>query len=35
VDTAMGKPKGYDTVRNCPIGFKNYKLNYFNEAFTS
>lgn len=31
----MGKPKGYDTVRNVNPGYKNYKLHYFTEAFTS
>jgi dolichyl-diphosphooligosaccharide--protein glycosyltransferase len=35
VDTAQGKPKGFDTVRNYMIGYKNYKLHYFTEAFTS
>lgn len=35
VDTAQGKPKGFDTVRNYNPGFKNYKLNFFSEAFTS
>ncbi len=35
VDTAMGKAKGYDTVRNANPGYKNYKLHYFTEAFTS
>jgi hypothetical protein len=31
----MGKAKGYDTVRNANPGYKNYKLHYFTEAFTS
>lgn len=31
----MGKPKGYDTNRQANPGFKNYKLHYFTEAFTS
>ena len=35
VDTAMSKPKGWDTVRNVNPGYKNYKLHYFTEAFTS
>ena len=29
VDTAMGKPKGYDTNRQANPGHKNYKLHYF------
>lgn len=35
VDTAYGKPKGYDNVRNANPGYKNFKLHYFTEAFTS
>lgn len=35
VDTAMGKPKGFDTNRQANPGYKNYKLHYFSEAFTS
>lgn len=31
----MGKPKGYDTNRNANPGYKNFKLHYFTEAFTS
>lgn len=31
----MGKPKGWDTVRNVNPGYKHYKLHYFTEAFTS
>lgn len=33
--TAMGQPMGFDTVRNVNPGYKNFKLNYFTEAFTS
>jgi len=29
------KGKGYDTVRNSFIGYTNYKLQYFEEVFTS
>ena len=35
VTTAAAQPKGYDTVRNANPGYKNYKLYYFTEAFTS
>ncbi len=35
VDTAYGKPKCYDNVRNANPGYKNFKLHYFTEAFTS
>ena len=35
VDTAQGKPKGWDTVRDYLPGFRNYKLNFFEEAFSS
>lgn len=35
IDTAMGKPKGFDNVRGVDPGYKNYKLHYFSEAFTS
>ena len=35
VESAPGKPKGWDTVRNYMIGYKNYKLYYFREAFSS
>jgi dolichyl-diphosphooligosaccharide--protein glycosyltransferase len=35
VDTAPGKPKGYDTNRNANPGYKHFKLHYFTEAFTS
>ena len=35
VDTAMGKPKGWDTVRDYLPGLRNYKLNFFEEAFSS
>jgi len=34
VVSAPGK-KGYDTVRQAVIGFKNYKLERFTEAYTS
>lgn len=35
VETSAGKPKGYDNVREVNPGYKNYKLHYFTEAFTS
>lgn len=35
MDTQYGKPKGYDNVRNANPGYKNFKLHYFTEAFTS
>jgi dolichyl-diphosphooligosaccharide--protein glycosyltransferase len=35
VQTAYHKPKGYDTVRQTEIGLKGFKLQYFEEAFTS
>ncbi len=33
--TAPGQPQGYDNVRKANPGYKNYKLHYFEEAFTS
>jgi dolichyl-diphosphooligosaccharide--protein glycosyltransferase len=33
--TGYGKPKGWDTVRNVEMGYKGFKLEYFEEAFTS
>jgi len=35
VQTAYGKPTGYDTVRNTEIGYKGFKVENFEEAFTS
>lgn len=35
VETSMGKPKGWDNVRDVNPGYKHYKLHYFTEAFTS
>jgi dolichyl-diphosphooligosaccharide--protein glycosyltransferase len=35
IRTRGDQPSGYDTVRNCEIGFKHYDLKYFQEAFTS
>jgi len=33
--TAYQKPKGWDNVRNQEVGLKKFKLEYFEEAFTS
>jgi dolichyl-diphosphooligosaccharide---protein glycosyltransferase len=33
--TRAGKPPGYDRVRNCEIGNKEFELQYLDEAFTS
>jgi dolichyl-diphosphooligosaccharide--protein glycosyltransferase len=30
-----GKPTGWDRVRNCEIGNKDFKLEHIEEAFTS
>lgn len=35
VNTAQGKPTGWDTVRNAEIGHKGFKLKHFREAYTS
>jgi dolichyl-diphosphooligosaccharide--protein glycosyltransferase len=35
VRTKADKGAGYDTVRNAEIGFKNFDLKYFREAYTS
>ena len=35
VRTSASKPGGYDTVRETEIGYKNFKLNKFREAYTS
>jgi len=35
VYTDMGKPPGYDRVRNVEIGNKNFDLQYLEEVFTS
>jgi len=35
VRTRGDQPSGYDTVRNCEIGLKNFDLEYFREAYTS
>lgn len=33
--TAYGKHGGYDTVRNVHIGYRDFKLTHFHEAFTT
>jgi dolichyl-diphosphooligosaccharide--protein glycosyltransferase len=33
--TRQGEATGYDSVRNAVIGLKNFKLTYFEEAYTS
>jgi dolichyl-diphosphooligosaccharide--protein glycosyltransferase len=33
--TEQGKPPGYDRVRNCEIGNKDFDLEYFEEVYTS
>ena len=35
VRTRGDQPSGYDTVRNCEIGLKDYDLEYFREAYSS
>ncbi|KAL4472384.1 hypothetical protein ABPG74_018333 [Tetrahymena malaccensis] len=35
IQTAYQKPKGWDNVRNQEVGLKKFKLEYFEEAFTS
>lgn len=35
VRTRGDQPGGYDTVRECEIGLKDYDLKYFREAYTS
>ena len=35
IRTRGDKPSGFDTVRECEIGLKNYDLKYFREAYTS
>lgn len=35
VRTRGDQPTGYDTVRECEIGMKDYDLKYFREAYTS
>lgn len=35
VGPMYGSPRGYDRVRNTEIGLKDFKLNYFEEVFTS
>jgi len=33
--TTHGKPKGFDKMRNCEIGFKEFNLKHFRESYTS
>lgn len=33
--TRQGEERGYDTVRSAVIGRKDFKLTYFEEAYTS
>lgn len=35
MQTSYGQPKGYDTVRQYVMGNKNFKLQHFEEAYTS
>jgi dolichyl-diphosphooligosaccharide--protein glycosyltransferase len=35
VRTRGDQPSGYDTVRECEIGLKDYDLKYFREAYSS
>jgi dolichyl-diphosphooligosaccharide--protein glycosyltransferase len=35
VRTRGDQPRGYDTVRECEIGLKDYDLKYFREAYSS
>lgn len=35
VYTDQGKPTGYDRVRNCEIGNKDFDLEYIEEAYTT
>jgi len=35
VRTRGDQPSGYDTVRECEIGLKEYDLKYFREAYSS
>jgi dolichyl-diphosphooligosaccharide--protein glycosyltransferase len=35
VRTKHDEPSGYDTVRDCEIGLKDFDLKYFRESYTS